>query len=191
MKFSYFIIFRLCCLVLFSYQAARCLQEYINQDANTKEIHTNQENHQRPHICVSNYKFEFVKNNYTEDDFEKYENGFWKLDENLSEGEFYDFVTPKFSDLVEKLVVYKLLGPVGDKYEKIKIKVAEDKQEMKNILIIRKGFTDFLITYCIDFRFDLIDIQLSKKKEILLAKKLFLLVLQDFICTTRPTLGKF
>ena len=153
MKFSYFYLFRLSCLLIFSYQSYRCLEEFINQEANTKEFYSYQEETTRPQVCFAVPKFEFVQDQLSDDDFDEYLEGDWKMNRSSAE-EFYESVSAELEDLVSEIRVYKLLGPLGDKYDKIKYKLKDDDDWKQNFKIDRKDYHDFLKAYCVDVRND-------------------------------------
>ena len=153
MKYMFLlVIFRLTCVVLFLYQAGRCMQSFVNQEPATKDVQGRQEDFPRPQFCVSVNHFDF-SNEYNDQDWEKYKDGQWKMDQS-SEEEFFIKVTPKLSDLVKYIEVENFSNPFGDAYQTTSFKI-EDHVACANyeeIDVIRKDYYFVLRTYCIDFK---------------------------------------
>ena len=148
-------LFRLLCSVLFLYQAGFCIYEYTFQEVASKTYFENQENYPRPSICITTEKFKFADfNNSLNISHKEYIKGKWKVG-NVTEEEMYDFLTPKFSDLVTKIEIGNLTKPVGDEYDKIILSVDESTNfEEEGIEIQQLGHYYHLKCYCLNLRLD-------------------------------------
>ena len=116
----FLIIFRISCVVTFFYQAWISFEEYAKKKTLADIRFIKQDRFPLPSICISNKLMINLANNTFNITYDEYLKGKWKV-EGRSEKELWDFVSPTFPNLIKKIVLYKTLGSIGDKYSKVKI----------------------------------------------------------------------
>ena len=81
--------------------------------------------------------------------YDEYTRGKWKVND-LSERELWDFLSPKLSDLIQKIKIYKKLEKGGEKYSAVEISV--ENLPGFGIDIERKDYYFFPRTFCLSLR---------------------------------------
>ena len=118
--------FRLACLVTFIYQAWDCFDDYSEKRTLTDIGFIKQDRFPLPSICITTTKFSTVSYNSTFNItarfWTEYNNGKWKV-RGLSERELVEFISPKLSNLIEEIKVYKMIDNVSDRESRMKVSV--------------------------------------------------------------------
>ena len=146
-------IFRLSCIIFFLYLAVNvCFRNFINQEKITKTIKVNQQDYQRPLICITALEFNYAEfNSSLNITFDEYKEGRWKIGD-LTEEESFRAVAPKLSHLIKSIEVSNTSGVIGDAYELIKTSVDDESLNKSGIEIIQKDYYHYLSNYCIKLR---------------------------------------
>ena len=85
--------------------------------------------------------------------YKDYMNGKWKND-NLSEVDLYDTVSPKIFNLVKKVLIRNLTSPFSDAYEEITYDIHKNTNyEAIGIEFTRKDYYVTLKTYCLTLKY--------------------------------------
>ena len=146
----FFIIFRLSCLGIFLYQAWYLFEDYSTKRTLADIGFTSQDEYPLPSICITtnNFFYNSFKNtlNIT---FDEYVRGKWKVND-LSERELWDFLSPKLSDLIQKIVIYKKLEKGGEKYSAVEISV--ENLSSFGVDIERKDYYVYPRIFCLSLR---------------------------------------
>ena len=121
MKLTWFLM----CIILFSYNAWRCLDQFLLSGTVTKSSQEGQQLHKFPMICIypDNLPEErMAKLNMTP---EGYQNGdLWRA-ANMTEEEVYDYLSLGFENLVEKIKIKKYKMKNSGAYEIVYIDSAD------------------------------------------------------------------
>ena len=145
MKLTWFFL----CMLLFSYNAWRCVHQYLLFETVTKSSQEGQEMHKFPMICISPEslaKEQTVKLNMTP---EGYQNGeSWRA-ANMTEEEVYDNLSLGFGNLVKKIKIHKYKMKNSGAYEKIYID-SEDL-EMSALKVLQNDYYYNLKKSCLVF----------------------------------------
>ena len=112
----------------FIYQAWDCFDDYSEKRTLSDIGFINQDRFPLPSVCITTKKFSTVSFNstfnITNRYWTEYNQGKWKVRGlALSERELWEFVSPKLSDLIEKIKVYKMIDNVSDRESKMKVSV--------------------------------------------------------------------
>ena len=148
LKFTWFVF----CLFLFSYNAWRCVDQFLLLETVTKSSQERQELQNFPMICLgpeSLLKETTGKLNMTPN---AYRMGVSWRKENMSEEEVYNNISVGFEDLVHKIRVSKTKMKDSGAYEKIYI---ESKDiELSGIQLIQSDYYWELKRFCMLFPHD-------------------------------------
>ena len=129
----FFFMFRIFCCILFLYQAAMCLDEFVNQKPGSNPKYDKQEKHPIPLFCFSTSKFDFQElNTIANITFTEYRWGKWKTDQ-FQEEELFNVVSPKLSSLIKKIEIYRNTDQISDSYEKINIEIPEEENNLEEV----------------------------------------------------------
>ena len=135
-QFLFFLIFRIFCCILFIYQAAMGIKEFLCQKPLSDPKYDLQEKHLRPLICLSTAKFNYqehdTKANIT---FTEYRWGNWKTEEQEEE-ELFNLLSANLSSLIKRIKIYANTDHISSNYEKIKIDIPEEDKNLKEVLPI-------------------------------------------------------
>ena len=118
MKLTWFLM----CIILFSYNAWRCLDQYFQLETVTKSSQEEQKFGEFPMICLGPQKLSeerTAKLNMTTKDYQK--GGVWRT-EKMNEEEVYNNLSSIFEDLVTKLEIRKTAIKNSEVYQKVEIK---------------------------------------------------------------------
>ena len=122
------------CLLLFSYNAWRCVDHYLLSGTVTKSSQEGQELHKFPMVCIgpemlSNKQTSKLNMTPTE-----YQNGdFWRAG-NMTEEEVYEDLSLGFGDLVQKIRIRKNKMKNSGAYESVYIESEDLKQSEVQVL---------------------------------------------------------
>ena len=155
-KLNFFlIIFRLSCLGIFFYQAWYLFEDYSKKRTLADIGFTSPDEYPLPSICITtsiystNLFFYDSFNNTLNITFDEYARGKWKVND-LSERELWDFFSPKLSDLIQEIVIYKKLEKGGEKYSVVKISV--ENLPGFGVDIERKDYYVYPRIFCLSLR---------------------------------------
>ena len=166
------VLFKIACVIFFLNESFSCLQEYLHQETVSVSVLGGQETYGIPRICFAFSGFTqisilqistyltigfltnelFSKTSNSEDSllsFKQYQKGNWS-NELMSADDLYYRVTPDVSDLLEKIVVKKLLTKEGDDYEKKSFHFVQGvTNNHTELSFTRKDYYTALRNYCI------------------------------------------
>ena len=148
------LIFTFCCTILFLYKSYECLDQFLDYEIVTRNSEENQEDYPLPQICInqdwiSDEKLASLNISYRE--YTK--QGKWRNYNSTKDEEIiYDELSSSFENLVEKVVLSKMISPTNDDYEKVTFK-AEDN---KGMILKRCDYYDKLKCFCIKFSSEMV-----------------------------------
>ena len=142
--------FRLSCLVTFIYQACNSFDDYSQKRTLSDIGFIKQDIFPLPSICISTKKFSHVSFNSTFNvTHDEYKKGKWK-DGGLSEKELWESLSPKLSELIEKIEVQKKIENDGERNAKVVSSV--EKLRSSGVEIERKDYYINPRIFCLTFR---------------------------------------
>ena len=151
-KTIFSVAYKFACILCFCYQGHKCIDEYINQNTTTKTYNVDQESFPTPKICLTTYKFEFVKKNFSKDDFDKYIAGDWKLNFK-NEEEAFERLTPKLHEIISKIKIGEYVQQIGDSFKYKVFDINEDSDfEKLGFEVTRKDYWSKLKAFCFHYR---------------------------------------
>ena len=144
MKSTWFLL----CMLLFSYNAWRCVDQYLMFETVTKSSQERQELHEFPMICLGPENLpenRTGKLNMTPKD---YWDGNWRT-ERMSEEEVYNNLSLHFEDLVEKVIITKTKMKYSRAYEKVII--TNEDMDISGVRLDRSDYYWELKRNCLKF----------------------------------------
>ena len=148
------VAFTVCCTVLFLYKSYQCFDKYLEAELVTKTSEVNQEDFPLPQICINQHRIADEKLDsldLTYHEYTKYGN--WISNYSLKNEEMiYDDLSSSFEDLVEMIVLSKMISGVSDNYEKVKFK----PEETNGLTLKRCDYYDKLKCFCLTFSKELV-----------------------------------
>ena len=151
-------LFRFSCLVIFIYQAWISFEDFFEKRTFSNSRFSEQENVSLPQVCISTNGLEYDSfNNSLNISMDEYKDGKWKIT-GYSEKEIWNFISPRLSDLINRLNVYKTLQNNSEKYSKIKIPIMGkniDALRAYGLDIKEKDYYSSPKIYCLIFRYPL------------------------------------
>ena len=149
-------LFRFSCLVIFIYQAWISFEDFFEKRTFSNSRFSKQENVSLPQVCISTGGLEYDSfNNSLNISMDEYEDGKWKV-AGYSEKEIWNFISPRLTDLINDLYVYKTLLNNSEKYSKIKIPMTGknvDDLRAYGLDIKEKDYYSSPKIFCIIFRY--------------------------------------
>ena len=148
MKSAWFLF----CMLLFCYNAWRCVDHYLLYETVTKSSQEGQELHQFPMICLGPETLAEERTRKLNMTPKEYQDGKWRT-ERMGEQEVYNNLSLHLKDFVKKVRINKTKMKYSGKYEEVRI--ASEDLKMFGVQLSSSDYYWELKRTCIQFPYEL------------------------------------
>ena len=117
--------FVLICISFFSYQAIKCLDEFMKQQPLTRRSVEIQQLYPLPSICVQPLNISYSLHNLTQEGYQ-WEGKWRSVLPEFDDEETYNNISASFQDLVEQIQVERNVDGDSDSYETVQLSIDDD-----------------------------------------------------------------